>query len=170
MAVDDDDDDVTGVSCLFVSQHSVVDLPGEAVLDAGETRSSQQGCILSSRALPALRLHQHVQGVELRRQRARSILVQQRLHQQHAASCRQQEYLLATFKNAIICAQLTRRSFISTEKHTYTHTSALIFFFGGSLGQPVRCTYRPGLQASWTLRSSSVQRWSVQSWRILARM
>lgn len=85
------DGDVVRASCLFVSQHSVVDLPGEAVLDVGETRSSQQGCILSSGALPALRLHQHVQGVELDRQRAGSILKQQRLHQQHAASCGKQE-------------------------------------------------------------------------------
>lgn len=89
--VDDDDDDVVRASRLFASQHSVVDLPSEAVLDVGETRSSQQGCILSSWALPALRLHQHVQGVELSREGAWSILVQQRLHQQHAASCRHQK-------------------------------------------------------------------------------
>lgn len=73
---------------LFVSQHGVVDLPGEAVLDVGEAGGGQQGSVLSGRPLPSLRLNQHVEGVELHGERARAVLVEQRLHQQHGASCR----------------------------------------------------------------------------------
>lgn len=85
---------------LFVSQHGVVDLPGEAVLDVGEAGGGQQGSVLSGRPLPSLRLNQHVERVELHGERARAVLVEQRLHQQHGASCRT-EREMETKKNTM---------------------------------------------------------------------
>lgn len=55
---------------LFVSQHGIVDLPSEAVLDVGEAGGGQEGSVLSGRPLPSLRLNQHVEGVELHGERA----------------------------------------------------------------------------------------------------
>ena len=72
-------------SALPVSQHHVVDLARVAHLDLGEPGRVQERPVLGGRALPSLRLHQHVEGVELGREGPRAVLQQQGLHQQHAA-------------------------------------------------------------------------------------
>ncbi|KAB1252503.1 LINE-1 retrotransposable element ORF2 protein [Camelus dromedarius] len=57
------------------------------VVDAGEAGGRQERAVLRGRPLPALRLHQHVEGVELRGQRPPPVWVQEALDDQDATAC-----------------------------------------------------------------------------------
>src|SRR4029434_3776356 len=87
-------------------QDGVVELARALDLDAGEAGGGEEAGVLGGAALPALRLHQHVEGVELRRQRPPAVLMQQGLHQQHPATC---------------APTAEWRSHTHTDTHTSTH-------------------------------------------------
>lgn len=67
-------------------QDGVVRLPGPAHLNVAEAALTEHVRVLGRRALPALRLHQHVEGVNLRHDGPSPVLKQHRLHQQDAAA------------------------------------------------------------------------------------
>lgn len=136
---------------LFVSQHSVIDLPGEAVLDVGEAGGGQQGGVLSGRPLPALRLNQHVEGVELHGERAWAVFMEQRLHQQHGTSCRM-ECKTETKKNTMFffCLHLL----LSCRSSSHSSGRLRSLEWGG--WKPFSCTRWYNKVENWCRMATSV--------------
>lgn len=83
------------LDCLSLSssdgQDGVVGLPGPAHLNVPEAGLVEHVGVLGRRTLPALHLHQHVEGEELSHDRPPSVLKQHGLHQQDAAACQEDE-------------------------------------------------------------------------------
>lgn len=67
-------------------QDGVVRLAGATDLHVVEADLVEHVCVLGRRALPALRLHQHVEGEDLSHDGASSVLKQHGVHQQDAAA------------------------------------------------------------------------------------
>lgn len=70
----------------FCGQDGIVDPASPPDLDVGKACSGEECCILRSLPLSALRLHQHVEGIQLGSYWAAIVFMQERFHQQHAAT------------------------------------------------------------------------------------
>lgn len=77
--------------CSSDGQDGIVGLPGPADLDVAEARLVEHVSVFGRGALPALRLHQHVEGEDLRHDGPSSVFKQQRLHQQDAPTWREDD-------------------------------------------------------------------------------
>lgn len=73
-------------------QDGVVGLSGPTHLNVVEAGLVEDVCVLGRRALPALRLHQHVEGEGLSHDGPSSVLKQHGLHQQDAAACQEEQH------------------------------------------------------------------------------
>lgn len=70
-------------------QDGVIGLAGPAHLNVAEAGLVEHVGVLGWRALPALRLHQHVEGEDLSHDGPSSVLKQHGFHQQDAAACQE---------------------------------------------------------------------------------
>lgn len=75
----------------FDGQDGVVGLAGPADLNVLKAGLVEHVGVLGWRALPALRLHQHVEGEYLSHDGAPPVLKQHGFHQQDAAACEEDE-------------------------------------------------------------------------------
>lgn len=72
---------------LLPGEDGVVGAAGPAALHVREAGGGQQLAVLAGRPLLALRLHQHVQRVQLRGQRAPAVCVQEAFDDQEGTPC-----------------------------------------------------------------------------------
>ena len=72
----------------FPGQDSIVGSPRPPAPHVSEAGGAQERAVLGGGPLTALRLHQHVQRVQQRGQRAPPVRVQEALDDQDAATCR----------------------------------------------------------------------------------